>query len=79
VITYRIRIPSIVSNNCNGGTTNPSIVAKGMKGNNNVMTKAIALRISKNFPGILLINDLCVRTTNKISSSVEIDSMNQPV
>jgi len=72
-------MPSTTNNNFKGGTTNPSIVAKGVNGNASVMNNDIKLSVINNLPGLLLISDFRVRITNKMSNSVQTDSMNQPV
>lgn len=79
VITYETNIPAIIPNSSKGGTTNPRSLANGIKGSPTVMTRPEILNPINNLPGLLFNNDLWVRTTNKINSSVQIDSINQPV
>ncbi len=79
VTTYNNNIPAIIPSNCKGGTTNPKPAAKGVKGNAMVITKDSTLSQINNLPGLLFNKDLCVRTTNNISNSVKIDSMNHEI
>src|SRR5258706_537795 len=79
VATYSINIPTMIPANGNAGTTKPRAAARGVNGNIMVITNATTLNTINNLPGILFNKDLCVRTTNNINNSVQIDSINQAV
>ena len=62
-----------------GNNENPNDVANGSKGNNKAINAITSVLPNKYFPGLLLITDLCVRTTNTMSEAEMTDSINQPV
>ena len=72
-------MPVIMPANGNAGTTNPRAAAKGVNGNTMVIANATILSTINSLPGALFNKDLCVRTTNRINNSVQIDSMNHAV